>query len=251
MRHFTMRHTQLMVLGLLLLALPAFAQDASSAETAWRYDVAPYFLWAMAIDGEVAIKGMPSQVDVSFGDVIDDLDFMFDAHFEARHENGWGILVEPTFIILESAGEAPGGDVLVENTIVMFEGMVTKGFGQSDRGLALIFGARYMNIEVEIEPALPPTIEQDKSWTDAVVGLLYQPVLSDRWSLSLRGDVGAGGSDLAWNATALAFVDLTRHSKLVFGYRHMDIDYEDGSGSDLFGFDASLSGPIIGFDFSF
>ena len=61
----------------------------------------------------------------------------------------------------------------------------------------------------------------------------------------------AGGSDFTWQIALLAFYDMTRHSQLAFGYRHMDVDYEDGAGSTLFGFDAALSGPIVGVNFTF
>jgi hypothetical protein len=241
----------LLVLCVILPALPELARGAEAEEGPWSYDIAPYYLWGVGLDGTVTVMGTPSDVDISFGDLADDLSFIFDAHFEARHEGGWGLVFEPMFIALESATPVQGGDLLVENTIVMMEGLAIRGLGSSERRLALLFGARYMRIENEIQPPGMSTIEGRQSWTDGVVGLRYGPQLSERWALNLRGDLGAGGSDLTWQIALLAFFDMTRHSQLAFGYRHLDIDYRDGAGSTLFGFDAALSGPIVGVNFTF
>jgi hypothetical protein len=199
----------------------------------------------------VAVMGTPADVDISFGDLAEDLSFIFDTHFEARHEGGWGLVFEPMFIELKSANPTQGGDVLVENTIVMAEGLAIRRLGPAERRLALLFGARYLRIDNEIEPPGMPKIEGRKSWTDGVVGLRYGPELSEKWALNLRGDLATGGSDLTWQIALLAFYDMTRHSQLAFGYRHMDIDYEDGAGSTLFKFDAAMSGPIVGVNFTF
>jgi hypothetical protein len=229
----------------------AHAQEETSGSKSWQYDIAPYYLWAVGLDGEATVMGSTSDVDVSFSDILDQLEFMFDFHFEARHENGWGYIVEPLFLILESEGSAPAGTVTVETNIAMLEGMVTNRLGASEHGFNLLWGTRYLRIENEISPVLLPTIEGEQDWLDAVVGLRYAPRLSKKWSLTLRGDVGAGGSDFTWQASALAFVDLSKRTQLAFGYRHLDIDYEDGSGSSLFRFDASLSGPIMGININF
>ncbi len=73
--------------------------------------------------------------------------------------------------------------------------------------------------------------------------------LSEKWALSLRGDIGGFdvGSELTWNVTALLGYRLSETMTLGFGYRHLDIDYEDG---DLV-FDAQFSGPYLGLSIRF
>lgn len=245
------RFILLSALIVMVPVLPAFAEGAASGDDPWSYDIAPYFLWAVGLDGSVTTRGMPADVDIAFSDLADDLSFFFDTHFEARHEGGWGLVIEPMIIGLESKTPVQTGDLVVENTIVMFEALAIRRLGSTERHLSLLFGARYMKIEIEIEPPGMPRMEGDQSWTDALVGLRYVPALSKRWALSLRGDVAAAGSNFTWNAAVLAIFDMTRHSQLAFGYRHMDVDYEDGAGSTLFKFDAAMSGPIVGVNFTF
>jgi hypothetical protein len=80
---------------------------------------------------------------------------------------------------------------------------------------------------------------------DPLVGGRIILPIGKRWSFYARGDVGGFGvgSDLSWNATVAFSVKATEHVSFQFGYRALDIDYEDGEGSDKFAFDAMLAGP--------
>src|SRR5690606_36702681 len=81
----------------------------------------------------------------------------------------------------------------------------------------------------------------DKSvdlWDD-IVGLKGHFNLGDGgWSLPYSLDVGAGDSDLVWNAS-LSLAYRYGWGDLVFGYRHLE--YDEGPGVTLQ--DLSLSGP--------
>jgi hypothetical protein len=252
MRHVFKVFFPVVVLVLVFMGAPAPAWAENSGSKNWNYTIGPYFLWALGLDGEVTVKGTTADVDFSFGDILDELDFMFDFHFEAHNTNGWGYILEPTFIQLESEATGPtGGDISSETDIVMFEGLVVNRFGSEKRPFELLWGARYMSISTDLDFPILPTIDAEQSWTDGVVGMRFRPELSERWDLSLRGDIGAGGSDLTWNAAAILSVQMSQRTSFHFGYRYMDVDYEDGDGSDLFQFDASLSGPIFGVNIHF
>ena len=230
----------------------AYAQSEGSGSSDWNYSIAPYFVWAMGLDGEITVKGSPGDVDLSFGDILDDLDFMFDFHYEAHHTNGWGYILEPSFFQLDSNGTGPlGGDINVGTDIVLVEALVANTFGTEERPFQLIWGTRYFSMETDFNFSAAPSVGGKKDWLDAVVGMRYLPKLSDRWALSLRGDVGAGGSDFTWQVAALAMVKMSRRTQFAFGYRHLDFDYEDGSGSDLFRFDVAMSGPLLGVNINF
>ncbi len=181
-----------------------YGQTESSGSSDWTYEIAPYFLWAMGLDGEITVKGSPANVDLSFSDILDQLDFIFDFHFEAQHANGWGYVIQPTFIQLESEVTGPtGGDISSENDIVVLEGLVVNRFGSEKRPFELLWGARYMSISAELDFPILPTVDAEQSWVDGVVGVRFRPKLSKRWDLSLRGDIASGGSDFTWNAAAL------------------------------------------------
>ncbi len=250
MRFIGIRMVALVAVGILLAATPAVAQDDSAGSKNWRYELAPYYLWAAALDGEATLKGQTADVDVSFSDILDDLDFMFSAHFEAHHKNGWGYVIEPLFIDLESKGQTPGGTLVVETELKFIEGMVINQLADPGRSFELIWGVRYYSFDFEFDFPVALDVGEDESWFDAVVGTRWMTELGEKWILSLRADIASGGSDFTWQASGLAIWKMSKKTSLVFGYRHLDIDYEDGDGADRFALDAAMSGPIAGLNIS-
>ena len=76
---------------------------------------------------------------------------------------------------------------------------------------------------------------------------MWRPKLGERWSFGARFDIGAGGSDLVWNASALIDYRLGRWAAVFAGYRHLEYDYANtNSGIEL---DMALSGPVAAFRF--
>ena len=64
------------------------------------------------------------------------------------------------------------------------------------------------------------------------------------------GGLGVG-SDFTWNFLAFMGYEFTRHVAFLVGYRILSINYEEGSGHDLFVYDVTMSGPILGLAFRF
>src|SRR5690606_37408250 len=113
-------------------------------------------------------------------------------------------------------------------------------------------GLRYIDVDltVELEPTNPAfpaiTVDGGESFSDAMLGVRYTWVLSERWGATLRGDGSFGDTEGTWNASAIAQYR-TRNGAWLFGYRHLDIELEaGGSNTDL-----TLSGPLIGYGFRF
>jgi hypothetical protein len=242
-------------LGLVILATviviatpPAYAHDPESSD--WEMTAAPFFLWVVGIEGDAQVGPLQVEIDYSFSDVLDDLKFMYDVHFEGRHKSGWGYGIEPMFIFLESDAQIPAGTIQTDTDFIIFEAMGFRRLGGPDSGLDLLFGGRYWSISAKINTGLGVSVEDEVDWGDGFAGLRWQRRLGKKWNLSLRGDVGAGGSDLTWRANALAIVDLTPRLNLGLGYQHMDVDYE-GDGSIPFVLDFFLSGPIFGLEIKF
>ncbi len=109
-------------LGVALVAIGAFTQ-AAQAQDNWKWRVAPY-LWATSLQGRVAtVPGVPpADVDASFSDILDNLDFA--GMVVAHGRNGrWGITGDLQYVKLtaESGSLAPTfgkAVVKIENTIV-------------------------------------------------------------------------------------------------------------------------------------
>ena len=59
------------------------------------------------------------------------------------------------------------------------------------------------------------------------------------------------GSDLAWQAMAHFDWRISPHFGAAFGYVILDIDYDDGNGSDYFLYDIAAQGPMAAVTFTF
>ena len=96
-------------------------------------------------------------------------------------------------------------------------------------------------------------VDMTEDWVDPIVGLRYVAPISEHWDFIVRGDIGGFGvgSDFTWHASAFATWQVSEHGSLLFGYRHMDVDYDDGSGSSRFRWDVAEGGPTVGFAWRF
>ncbi|MGV6825446.1 MAG: outer membrane beta-barrel protein, partial [bacterium] len=87
------------------------------------------------------------------------------------------------------------------------------------------------------------------NWVDPFVGLVADWPINEFWTIRARGDVGGFGvgSDFTWHAIVTANYNLSERWTLKFGYRHLDIDYDDNG----FVMDLDESGLAFGAGFRF
>jgi opacity protein-like surface antigen len=245
------------IAALLLASASAFAQTASPAPDAsgWRYTVTPY-LWASALGGEASFKGLPPQpVEMSFGDIWEDLDFAVLAAFEA-HNGRWGVGTDVVFMNL--GAKIPLPDVLgqrepgVDTRQLMWE---LDGFYRVHQGpprggarpfVDLIVGGRYNRVSAQLETSVLPDTKRPFDWVDGVVGARFLAPLRSRVALTGRADIAGFGSDFTWQAIAGLRFRLSEHWTLGAGYRYVDTDYDSGSGSDRKLWSMVNKGPYFG-----
>lgn len=229
------------------------AQDPLPKDKNWEFNLAPLYLWAISMDGNMTVKGLSQPLDVDFGQITDNLEGVFTLHFEGMHKSGWGFLTDVNYVNLEGQQDTPGPLPLtidVELTQVMAElaGLYRFSFGKN--ALDLIGGARYYAMDTKIDiVGAPPEVDEEKDWVDVMLGARYIWNIADKWSFIARGDIAFGGSDFAWNFAGLFNFQPWKHVSFLFGYRYMDIDYKDGSGADLFRYDVSMYGPLLALNF--
>ncbi len=112
------------------------------------------FLGMAGIDGDVTVKGVKSDVDLTFSDIWENLDFGGEVHVEAWRGR-WGIFLDPTFLKLSADGHTNRRlvgriDVGVDlkEWFVEFGGLYTLGrwpLGMNGKKLSLdvLGGGRY------------------------------------------------------------------------------------------------------------
>jgi hypothetical protein len=221
----------------------------------WGYG-AEVYLWGADIGGETT-DGAPVEID--FNDIFENLELAFMGTFAAG-KGKWTLFGD--FIYLDIEDDDKGlikiAGIPVNTKIdVELKGFIsTMGaayrFLEADATrLNLYAGVRYFWLEADVDVGIGPVsgdgTESDQVW-DGIVGLRGKTDLNQEWYLTYFADVGAGDSDLTWQAFAGLNYKF-RKFDTVLGYRYLEWDFDDG---DMLNFDElDLSGPFAGVKFVF
>jgi len=220
------------------------AQETGSDE--WQFQIAPLYLWAMNLDGTMQLGGGPTgEFEVNFNDAFQNLETAFTVHFEAS-KGRWGLLADVMYLNLKGDQAIPGpgetAEIRIKNLILEGAG----GYQVADR-FWIIAGLRYFKIDPTVNFQIASDIDESTSWTDAFAGIIWRPKLGNRWTMDARFDIGAGGSDFVWNASAVIDYRLARWAAVFAGYRYMDYDYS--SSETILKYDVAMNGPVAAFRF--
>jgi hypothetical protein len=237
---------------LALAASPANADD-------WSFQIEPYLL-GVTIDGDAGIGRVTgADVDVNTSDVLDSLDLGGMLRFEARHESGWGMALDYAFMDLSDDITGPRGGVLDADVFQgVFEALLVKGIQSGDEQLDFFAGVRWWSNEVDVEfdpVLLPGTVSRsvEEDWVDLIIGARWKKRISEKWSFSLKGDIGGIGSDLTAAGTAGFGYQIGESMELDLQYKALFVDYKTGTRGEpgYFKYDTTTHGPIIGLMFKF
>lgn len=239
------------VRGLLAVALLWAAQAPAQAGEVTHH-FTPY-VWGAGLSGVVGAGGVTADVDASFSDILSNLEAGIMADYRA-HWDDWLFIADAMYVDLGGEGSGPGELVRVrvdvEQTVAAFQ--VGRKLAP---GVAVIAGVRYVDISSEARSAGPLggtfVFRAGDDWVDPLVGVIASTALGKNASAAVRADVGGFGvgSDLAWQVVGSFSYRVSPHVALVAAYRHLDLDYDSGSGSNRFRFDAAMSGPALGATF--
>jgi opacity protein-like surface antigen len=258
------------ILVLLLVCPAAYSQDKGVAHESsffqgWTFDVAPFYLWIPALDGTVTVRGLSADVDLSVGDTLDLLfdSFKFAAtgRAEARKGNvlltlglmymnleentqtdiGLGVTTEFKQLILEFGG----GYHLLDWSL--------PGEGFPTLAVDFLAGGRFVHLDSGLTIENFADVDRSQDWLDPFLGARLKLDIIDRVSVSVRGDIGGFGvgSHFTWNMAALVAYQASQRITLGAGYRILDINFSEGTGSNKFKYDVQMRGPMLGFAIHF
>jgi hypothetical protein len=245
------------------------ADESSDQHSGWEFKVSPY-LWFHSASGDVTVRGQESDLDLSFNDIWDELNIAAMLVFEGR-KNRWGFVGDALYANLGKSTSTDVAGIKIDPTVKLsylgaggFYRLGTWDLSQTPANAVptvtvdAMAGARYTYLDMKLDLKGFRSASGDKSWVDPLVGARAIFDLSQRWAVSLMGDIGGFGvgSDFAWHAWGLLGYRFSLFSKdnnaAVFGgYRALSWDYTDGSGDDKFEWDVTLHGPILGLQIGF
>lgn len=219
-------------------------------EQGWTFSVAPYF-WAAGLSGEVGQFGLPPvDVDASFSDIFDHLDFGAMAIGEARYDR-YSIFGDIMYSKISGSAGTPRG-ILASSAAVTsetFAGLIGAGYSliETDAGrLEVVGGVRVWSVDNDISFSggiLDGVSASDgATWVDAIAGFRGNYSITPKVYLTGWGLVGAGGADIDWDVAGAIGYRFNDRISSVVGYRALGVDYSD----DGFVFDVVQQGPILG-----
>jgi len=250
-------------LGLLLSQ-----SSIASGSDEWNFELTPY-LFASGLKGEVGIRGVTADIDMSFNDIMDSLDAGFMGLATAQ-KGRWVFAVEGVYSKLSGEGSksvtGPGGRVDVKgaldltNEMSIYSGTVGYRVLDEKTRLDVLGGFRYTRLEVDVDVAITAAFaggspfrslalsaDGSESWTDAFVGVHAIHPISENVDLLGYVDVGGGNSDSTYMVTAGVNWEFKEDYIAKLGYRVLDQDYEDND----FKWDMKLSGMYMGLGIRF
>ena len=232
---------------------------ASAADNDWQFKVEAYG-WLTDIEGTLPND---DDIEITLDDILDNLDFTFMVGLMAKKDK-WSIVSDVVYLKLSAddggtkvIDPKPGNPFIIPTKVdigVEMETWIVNLAGsysvyQTDKhDVQLLAGVRYfwLDLDAGLDTSIIPAdgilvSGQDHVW-DGIVGVRGVSKLSDKWILSYRFDIGAGGSDQTWNAVTQLGYQFDWGS-LAVGYRYLHYDFD--SDFKLMK-DLDVHGPLIG-----
>lgn len=246
----------LAVLALLVLGTSAGAQD----DAGWTFRFTPYFMFS-GLDGDVGVGGRTAEVDASFSDIADHLDFGVLGAFEARRGR-LGLLTDVIYLDLGDDGDIARPDSPLDrfevdaSNFILSPALSYRVTRPGPVSVDVGAGIRYWNVSNTLtltgEAGGELELDDSQDWIDPILGTRLRADFDDHWFGVALGDIGGfgAGSDFTWQALgAIGYTFDTRgHYSLLAGWRQLDVDYENEDEGFLW--DVSIGGPTIGFTFA-
>jgi hypothetical protein len=249
-----------LLFGLFLLPIFSLPAHAATAENdTWEFQVAPY-AWLAGQNGTIAtIPPLPpADIDINFyDDIIGNINGALFLVGEAR-KGPFGIVTDIAYTDIEIEDPTPGPLFTLltsrtESWIVSVAGFyrLTEKQGAF---LDLIGGVRYWSVDstLTLQAGLLPTrsASNKEDWFDPIIGLKGLAPLGES-KFFVSGFVIIGGfdvgSDFMWDANLNLGYRWTETFSTLFGYRYLDVDYEDSN----FLYDVAQDGLILGLSWRF
>lgn len=225
----------------------------------WQFQLTPYF-WALAMDGDVTVKGVKTSPSVSFDEIFDDLDYALMIEGEAR-KGRFGIYANAIYADLGTTAEGDGirAKADAQTAWAGAGGFYRLGpwpLGAEADGPKLAvdpyagFRYTYLDTELRIRDG-GPQVSASESWVDPVIGIRTLWQLTPKWTVTALGDIGGFGvgADFTWQAAGLLGYRFglfgADNARIQAGYRALYQDYKSGNGDDEFKWDMTLHGPTL------
>lgn len=232
-----------------------------SSKNKWAFKVEPYMMFPY-MKGDVAVRNLPAaSIDANMGEIFNKLQLGLMLNIEAGNDK-WTITSD--VIYMDLTQDINEGDVInsgeIGATQIAWElaGM-RKVLPWLEVGVSGILNTLSNELNVNINNPGPGSGTTDKSgdisksWVEPMIVTRIQSSPDKTLIYQFKGEIGGFGigSDFAWQAEVDAGFHFSKLFQITAGYRIISLDYETGSGENLFVYDVDTFGPVIRLGFNF
>ncbi len=252
-----MRNVVLTVLVLFLFSKPAIAQD--------NWTEMGLYVFATDVSGDLEVGNFSTDVDVSFSDILENLDIGVLGLVEHR-SGDWMFILDLAYLSLEADNKASNGMASVKIGTEAVQSIVEGFIGhrlykkleknKTKYAIDVLAGARYVNIDLDTSANVSAlgtgakiALDSDIDFIDPVIGSRFRYNINKTWGISIYGDIGGFGigSELTWQAICLVNYNIENDYRIYAGLRYLHFRYEDDTALGNLEWEANYSGPVIGF----
>jgi hypothetical protein len=230
--------------------------EPQTSNEGWQFQFTPY-LWIAGLSGHAGIGDVVVDVNSGITDSDVHLNFGFMATFEARKDR-LILLTDLQYSNLGTDRPRPQAVIFTSasadfKTFILDPEIGYRVAQNSAKGrfLDVLGGIRYYHLRSDL--TLDSNIvasrfaTASKDWVDAVGGVRGRAHLTPKLFLLGKADVGGGGSKFTYQLVGGLGYQISERIAIVGAYRDLSVDYD----KDLFLFDMSLHGPIVGLGIKF
>jgi hypothetical protein len=261
MNHFFNICASILVISLAFLT-QLHAQDTTSQKSAknkWAFQIEPYIMFPN-MKGNVAIGNLPEvEVDANVGDIFNNLQMGLMLYFEA-HNDKWAISSDVIYMdLLQDVNEGKvinSGELGATQVAWELAGL-RKVLPWLEVGVSGILNSVNSDVNLVVNNIGPGTTNKSadisKTWVEPMIVTRVKSPSDKIYIYQFKGEIGGFGigSDLAWQAEADLGFRFSKLLQVTAGYRMISLDYETGSGEDLFVYNVDTFGPVIRLGFNF
>lgn len=203
---------------------------------------ATLYLWASDIKGSASVGPVNRPIAIDFKDLLDKTEAAFMGRYERRVDR-WGGAFDITYLKLSD--QQMGFDTEVKTSIVE----LLAAYHTSET-FNIIGGIRGTSMDISVRTPAGTSGGGDEDLIDGFIGARARFPFADKWSLRLRGDIGAGTSDFVWNAIVGLDWRFAKKWSAKLAYRWLDYDIKgEGPANASLTTDMRFEGPGLAVSF--
>ncbi len=219
------------------------------------------------IEGEAKVGNVTTDIDVSFSDILDNLDIGFMGFVEHRRGN-WSFIGDVAYLKVSAEKTRSRTSVSSITLDAEFQQTVAEAFvgyrvleqdhGDAQFGIDLLGGPRYIKLEFELDVqasllglTASASRNPSESWVDGVIGVRGQYRHNNGWGVSGWADIGDGSDSSSYQLMGIVSYRFKNNIRVFGGYRFLNLEHDGDSRGRVYELDLDYSGPMLGVAYRF